>query len=68
MSRSEPAARNHDSPAVSSTPELESIWPEAAAAAPQRTGSLGRRMVLATLVFGLIFTMVAVAVRTWSAW
>jgi len=53
---------------VNSTPELESIWPDAAAAAPPRTGSLGRRMVLATLVFGLLFTLAAVAVRTWSAW
>ena len=31
-------------------------------------GSLGRRLVLATLVFCLIFTLFTVAVRTWSAW
>ncbi len=32
------------------------------------TGSLGRRLVLATLAFCLIFTLFTVAVRTWSAW
>ncbi|HJV70014.1 GGDEF domain-containing protein [Ideonella sp.] len=53
---------------MSATPELESIWPEAAAVVPPRASSLGRRMVLATLVFGLLFTLCAVAVRTWSAW
>src|SRR6186713_1285214 len=31
-------------------------------------GSLGRQLVLATLAFGLVFTLAAVAVRTWSAW
>ena len=30
--------------------------------------SLGRRLVLATLAFGIVFTLAAVAVRTWSAW
>lgn len=35
---------------------------------PQRTGSLGRRLVLATLGFCLLFTLVTVGVRTWSAW
>ncbi|HET7793757.1 MAG TPA: GGDEF domain-containing protein [Rhizobacter sp.] len=30
--------------------------------------SLGRRLVLATLVFCIVFTVAAVAVRTWSAW
>lgn len=30
--------------------------------------SLGGRIVLATLVFCLLFTLVVVAVRTWSAW
>jgi diguanylate cyclase (GGDEF)-like protein len=40
-----------------------------AAQTPLRpTGSLGRRLVLATLVFCLLFTLVTVAVRTWSAW
>ena len=34
--------------------------------APAR--SLGRRLVLATLAFGIVFTLAAVAVRTWSAW
>jgi diguanylate cyclase (GGDEF)-like protein len=38
-------------------------------ALPARTaGSLGRRLVLATLVFCLLFTLMTVAVRTWSAW
>lgn len=31
-------------------------------------GSLGRRLVLATLAFCLIFTLFTVTVRTWSAW
>jgi diguanylate cyclase (GGDEF)-like protein len=31
-------------------------------------GSLGRRLVLATLTFCLIFTLITVALRTWSAW
>ncbi len=30
--------------------------------------SLGGRIVLATLLFGLLFTLVVAAVRTWSAW
>jgi len=34
--------------------------------APAR--SLGRRLVLATLAFCMVFTLAAVAVRTWSAW
>ena len=32
------------------------------------SGSLGRRLVLATLLFGLIFTLAMVTVRTWFAW
>lgn len=32
------------------------------------TGSLGRRLVLATLAFCLVFTLFTVAIRTWSAW
>lgn len=39
-----------------------------AAVAPPRPSSLGRRMVLATLAFSIVFTLLAVAVRTWSAW
>jgi diguanylate cyclase (GGDEF)-like protein len=39
-----------------------------AAAAALPAHSLGRRLVLATLVFCIIFTLAAVAVRTWSAW
>ncbi|WP_372874746.1 GGDEF domain-containing protein [Pseudomonas sp.] len=35
---------------------------------PRLTGSLGRRLVLATLAFCLVFTLITVAVRTWSAW
>jgi diguanylate cyclase (GGDEF)-like protein len=31
-------------------------------------GSLGRRLVLATLMFCLLFTLATVAVRTWFAW
>ncbi|MCJ0975933.1 diguanylate cyclase [Pseudomonas sp. PS1] len=34
----------------------------------RQTGSLGRRLVLATLGFCLLFTLVTVGVRTWSAW
>ncbi len=33
-----------------------------------RSGSLASRLVLATLGFCLVFTLGAVAVRTWSAW
>jgi diguanylate cyclase (GGDEF)-like protein len=53
---------------VSLSPDIESIWPEEPASARPRGASLGRRMVLATLAFGLAFTLAAVAVRTWSAW
>ena len=42
----------HDAPALEARP----------------TGSLGRRLVLATLAFCLIFTLFTVTVRTWSAW
>jgi diguanylate cyclase (GGDEF)-like protein len=41
---------------------------EAADGGPAPTRSLGRRLVLATLAFGIVFTLAAVAVRTWSAW
>ena len=34
----------------------------------RRTGSLGRRLVLATLVFCFVFTLITVGVRTWTAW
>lgn len=37
-------------------------------AARRPLGSLGRRLVLATLVFCLLFTLVTVGIRTWSAW
>jgi diguanylate cyclase (GGDEF)-like protein len=30
--------------------------------------SIGRRLVLATLAFCLVFTLITVAVRTWTAW
>jgi diguanylate cyclase (GGDEF)-like protein len=42
--------------------------PEAVAAADRQTSSLGRRLVLATLGFCLLFTLVTVGLRTWSAW
>jgi diguanylate cyclase (GGDEF)-like protein len=48
------------------TASRKSGFDEAVAQAPPR--SLGRRLVLATLAFGIVFTLVAVAVRTWSAW
>lgn len=35
---------------------------------PATVGSLGRRLVLATLGFCLLFTLATVGVRTWSAW
>lgn len=41
---------------------------DGAAVAPAPPRSLGRRLVLATLAFGIVFTLAAVAVRTWSAW
>lgn len=34
----------------------------------RRPGSLGRRLVLATLTFGLIFTIATAGFRTWQAW
>lgn len=37
-------------------------------AARSQTGSLGRRLVLATLGFCLLFTLATVGLRTWSAW
>jgi diguanylate cyclase (GGDEF)-like protein len=36
--------------------------------AAARTGSLARRLVVATLAFCLLFTAATVAVRTWFAW
>lgn len=48
--------------------EAELRNPPAVAAAPTRAGSLGRRLVLATLVFCLLFSLAAVAVRTGIAW
>lgn len=42
--------------------------PASKASHPRPTGSLGRHLVLATLVFCLVFTLITVAVRTWSAW
>lgn len=47
--------------------ELPSL-PAPEAQPPARTGSLGRRLVLATLAFCLFFSLVAVAVRTVLAW
>lgn len=42
---------------------------EAPPVAPDEpVGSLGRRLVLATVAFGVLFTVVAVGVRTWWAW
>ena len=38
------------------------------AVAPPRTGSLARRLVLATLAFCVLFTIATVSVRTWFAW
>ncbi len=34
----------------------------------QRHHSLGRRLVLATIAFSVVFTLLAVAARTWLAW
>jgi len=46
----------------------DSTGPDPAAQAQRQTGSLGRRLVLATLGFCLLFTLVTVGLRTWSAW
>jgi diguanylate cyclase (GGDEF)-like protein len=35
---------------------------------PPQTGSLARRLVVATLAFCVLFTVATVAVRTWFAW
>jgi len=42
--------------------------PEGASSLQRQTGSLGRRLVIATLGFCLLFTLVTVGLRTWSAW
>lgn len=47
--------------------EPPSDTPAAARSTP-RTGSLARRLVLATLAFCVLFTAATVAVRTWFAW
>lgn len=36
--------------------------------APPRSGSLARRLVMATLAFCVLFTLATVSVRTWFAW
>jgi hypothetical protein len=41
----------------------QKLWPQRRAAA-----SLGRRLVLATLAFCLVFTIGTAALRTWFAW
>lgn len=41
---------------------------ETTASPAPRTGSLGRRLVLATLAFCVVFTLITVGVRTWTAW
>ncbi len=43
----------------------QALAPEAA---QRQTGSLGRRLVVATLGFCLLFTLATVGLRTWSAW
>jgi diguanylate cyclase (GGDEF)-like protein len=50
------------------TPPMDSVWPEAAPSTRAIQGSLARRMVMATLLFGLVFTVAAVGARMWSAW
>jgi len=47
--------------------ESESKTPENAGA-PPRSGSLARRLVLATLAFCVLFTLATVTVRTFFAW
>lgn len=42
--------------------------PASTALLQRQTSSLGRRLVLATLGFCLLFTLATVGVRTWSAW
>jgi diguanylate cyclase (GGDEF)-like protein len=42
--------------------------PVAPTTAHRQTGSLGRRLVLATLGFCLLFTLASVGLRTWLAW
>ena len=47
--------------------ESDSNLPDEAVV-PPRSGSLARRLVLATLAFCLLFTVATVSVRTWFAW
>ncbi len=42
--------------------------PATPVAAHRQTGSLGRRLVVATLGFCLLFTLATVGLRTWLAW
>jgi diguanylate cyclase (GGDEF)-like protein len=42
--------------------------PDTPAPRPAQSGSLGRRLVVATLLFCLLFTLAMVTLRTWSAW
>ena len=47
---------------------MNAYQPGSAPVVPRQTSSLGRRLVLVTLGFCLLFTLVTVGVRTWSAW
>ena len=47
---------------------MNAYQPDSTPVVPRQTSSLGRRLVLATLGFCLLFTLVTVGVRTWSAW
>ena len=47
---------------------ISSSTPDRSTPKPAPTGSLGRRLVLATLLFCLLFTLAMVTVRTWFAW
>jgi diguanylate cyclase (GGDEF)-like protein len=50
------------------TPLAQAGVSSAASTPTDRPGSLGRRLVLATLIFGLAFTVITAGFRTWQAW
>lgn len=48
--------------------DVTDFTPHTPVSKPLPSGSLARRLVLATLLFCLLFTVAMVALRTWSAW
>jgi len=62
------ASRKSGSEAAEAASAVNAAAEAVKAAAEAPTRSLGRRLVLGTVAFSIVFTLAAVAVRTWSAW